>query len=66
MGDIGEYFVWNEELGGWVPEGFDPSDWPDYLDKAKTHDKVKALKDSRKKEKEERASSPRLIKKNLD
>ena len=66
LGDIGEYFVWNEELGGWVPEGFDPSDWPDYLNKAKKHDKVKALKDSRKKEKEERASSPRLIKNKLD
>ena len=66
MGDIGEYFVWNEELGGWVPEGFDPSDWPDYLDKAKTHDKVKAMKNERKKEIKERASSPRLIKNKLD
>ena len=49
MGDIGEYFVWNEEYGLWMPEGLDPSDLPDdpNWDKAKSQDKVKAFKELR-------------------
>lgn len=62
FGDFGEYYYWNEEYGEYVPEGFDPGEWPDDpdWDKGKIQEKVKAMMDLRQQKKEEKAQKRRV------